>query len=202
MITEKERDKKGNRYYSVLVESTENPVTVEEVKEFARIDGNDEDLFIENVINAVTKLVENYLNRSLVIKTMQMITDEINSKEIEIPYSPLQSVLSVNLIDEENNIIEIDKNNYYVITESIPGRLVFKRTINIYNNLRDYAGYKIIFECGYGDKTKVPKQIKLAIMQWVTMIYENRSMTGNELMKSDIPDEILKILKQFRVLRI
>ncbi len=203
MITEKTADVKGNRFLSVITEPTEYPVTVSEIKEFARIDGNDEDSILETFLSGVVNNVENYLGRALITRTYKLIMDEWNQREIELMYPPLISVSSVNTVDESNVETVYDSDYYYVITESIPGRLIIKKDSDMPTNTeRDYAGFNIKYIAGYGSASSVPKQIKIAIMQWVTMIYEKRSMTSNEVLENEPPPEVAKILRPFRIIKL
>jgi uncharacterized phiE125 gp8 family phage protein len=206
MLTEKAVDKKGNRFWKIITEPTSYPVTITEIKEFARIDGNEEDSILEVFLSGVVNNVEAYLGRALITRTYKMVMDEWNDREIELPMPPLISVSSIKTIDEDNVETTYDSSNYFVITESIPGRVVIKKdSIMPTNTDRDKAGYSITWNAGYTD---IPKQIKIAIMQWVTMIYENRSMVENEMntinrvTELQIPNEVKKILQPFRVLRV
>ena len=204
MIIEKEADIKGNRFYSIITEPYSNPVTVDEVKEFARIDGEDEDDILETFIESVVKLTEAYLGRSLVNRTIRMIMDTWTSREIELPYPPLVSISSVQTIDESNTATTYSSDNYYTITESIPGRLLIKKDSELPSNTeRNYGGYRITYIAGYGNSREdVPQQIRTAIKQWVTLLYENRSMVENDMIKNEPPPEVKKGLLQFRVVRI
>jgi uncharacterized phiE125 gp8 family phage protein len=206
MITEKAVDEKGNRFWKIIVDPISYPVTVNEVKEFARIDGNDEDSILETFISAVTSGTESYLGRALVLRTYKMIMDEWNSKEIELPMPPLVSVSSIKTIDEDNIETIYDSSNYFTVIESIPGRIVIKKDSEVPTNTERYtAGYSIEWIAGYN---VIPNQIKIAIMQWTTMLYENRSMTENEIgfggkiNTLQIPNEVKKILQPFRVINI
>jgi uncharacterized phiE125 gp8 family phage protein len=203
MITEKAVDKKGNRFWTTTVEPTTYPVTVAEVKEFARIDGNEEDSILEAFIAAVVNNVEAYLRKALITRTIKMIMDEWNSNEIELPMPPLISVTSVKTVDESDVETTYSSDNYYVVTESIPGRIIIKKSSTAPTNTeRETAGYNIIFTAGYGNNTNIPKQIKIAIMQWVTMIYENRAMGKNDIMHNEPPPDVRKMLQPFKVERI
>ena len=197
MITEKVVDVTGNRFWSVISEPDEYPVTVEEIKEFARIDGNDEDSILESFLIGAISDVEAYLRRSLVTRSYRMVLDEWNFREIEIPMPPLQSVTKVVTIDEEDVETEYSSDQYYTISSSIPGRLQIKMGYSLPSNTeREKAGHAIDFTAGYGGAEDIPKQIKIGIMQLVTMIYENRAMM------EEIPNEVKKILRPFKVVRI
>jgi uncharacterized phiE125 gp8 family phage protein len=209
MITEKAVDKKGNRFLTVITEPTDYPVTVDEIKNFARIDGNDEDSILENFLAGVVENVEAYLGRALITRTYKLFLDEWNSKEIELPRPPLISVSSIVTIDEDDKETEYDSSKYYAVTSSIPGRVLIKQGYATpLNTERKASGYAITYNAGYGEASDIPYEIKVGIMQWVTMIYENRSMTENDFDKNgkltgkQVPNEVQKGLRAFRVIRI
>lgn len=200
MITDKVVSNK-NKSWIMTVEPTTYPVTVAQIKDFARIDGNSEDTILESFLIGVVNDVESYLGRSLITRTYKIIMDRWDNKELELPMPPLQSVISVNTIDEDDTETEYDSDYYYVITESIPGKIIIKQSsTEPQNTVRSYGGFNVYFTAGYGDADDIPKQIKVAIMQWVTMIYENRIMTTNEMLKNEPPPEVKKILKTYRVI--
>jgi uncharacterized phiE125 gp8 family phage protein len=203
MITEND-SKNDNKNWIIITEPESYPVTVEEIKEFARIDGNDEDSILESFLIGVVNDTEAYLKKALITRQYKMIMDAWNDKEIELPMPPLISVQSIKTIDEDGNETVYDSDNYYVVTESIPGKIIIKKNSQKpLNSERESGGYEIIFTAGYGnDASSVPKQIRIAIMQWVTMIYENRSMTDSETLKNEPPPEVKKILKTYRIARI
>jgi uncharacterized phiE125 gp8 family phage protein len=202
MITEK-ADYINNISYKTIVDPLSYPVTIDEIKSFARIDGNDQDALLEIFLQGVIEDIETYLGRALIERTIQMTMDIWNSNEIELKKPPLISVISVNTVDENDVETIYDSNNYYVITESIPGKLIIKNGIELPSNFdRSFSGFQIVYIAGYGDISKVPSKIKVAIMQWVTMIYEDRSMTKNDISYNEPPPEVKRLLSNFRVLKI
>lgn len=206
MLTDKAVDNLGNRFWKITTEADEYPVTVSQVKEFARIDADYEDDIIETFIDAVVKNIEMYLGRALVERTYTLIMDEWNVRDLYLPFPPLISVTSISTLDEDNTETTYSSDYYYVITESIPGRIVIKQGYTEPTNTqRDAGGFKIVYKAGYGDSDNVPKIIKTAIMQWVTYVYENRSMTEeNDLLNkyNEPPNDVKKMIQQFRVLRV
>ena len=191
-----------NRFVTIDIEPTSYPVTVDEIKEFARIDGNDNDDLLETFLIGAIKDIEDYLGRALIIRTYKMIMDVWDKRDLELLYPPLISVTSITTVDEDDVETTYSDDYYFIITESIPGRVVIKRDFSLpTNTLRDQGGFRITYTAGYGSASDIPKPIKIAIMQWVTMIYEKRSMTDNDIEENEPPSEVIKSIKTFRVLR-
>lgn len=196
MIIESQKD--NNIVYNVIVEPSSEPVTVDELKEFARIDGSDEDTLLESLIKAVRQAMELYLNRTLITTQYKLLMDYWPGWEVGLPMPPLQSISSVKLLDEDGTETDYDSDNYFVVTESIPGQLILKNSVSPpFNSNRYKFGYEIKFLAGYGDdSTDVPDAILNAIKQWCTMIYESRAEI------TEPPEQIKASLSLYRVLNI
>lgn len=195
MIEERALPRDGNSYWKVTTGPTTEPITVDEVKEFARIDGSEEDTLIQSFIYSARINCEAYLGRALIEQTITMVMDFWPGEVIQLPRPPLLSITAVEILDELDNATQYSSDNYYIVTESIPGELIVKRGITFpINNVRDHSGYRIRFTAGYGtDASSVPSGIKDGLKLWVTDIYENR------VIRATPPPEALPMLNFFRV---
>jgi uncharacterized phiE125 gp8 family phage protein len=179
MLSEAKVDIKGNRVFKVITDPTVEPVTVEEVKIFARIDGTDEDELLEGFIKTIRKQVELYLGKSIITQTIRLSMDSWNTNIIELPMSPLISVTSVETVDEDDTATTYSSDNYMTDTDSLPGRLIIKKSAALpENSEREVGGYRITYIAGYGAAaSSVPHEIKDGIMTGVTKLYETRDFT-------------------------
>ena len=118
-----------------------------------------------------------------------------NSAEILLPQPPLISITKVETIDEDGTATEYDSDNYYTVTESIPGKLVIKKASSLPTNTeREVGGFKITYQAGYGSTASyVDAVIKNAMMEWAVLQYENR------VFDDELPDEVKKNLRFLRV---
>lgn len=174
MINPRPLNDRANRSVIVTDGPDTLPVTLEEVKLFARIDGSLEDSLLNDLIADVTDAAEKYLGRALISRDLRMVMDWWPNK-VELPCPPLQSVDSVVTIDEDGVETVFAASGYYVVVESIPGQLVIRQGIAPpVNTVRDVAGFAIDFTAGYGDAADIPKGIKTAILQWIAVSYEAR----------------------------
>ena len=198
MIEEKSLSKDGNRIWKVTTEPDIEPITIDEIKEFARIDGTEEDTLISGFIVAARMNCEAFLGRALIEQTITMKMDFWAGEVIKLPRPPLISITAVETLDESDMATEYSSDNYYIITESIPGQLVIKRGVTFpFNSDRDHGGYQIRFKAGYGDsRNDVPKAIREGLKLWATDIYENR------VVRSEPPPEAKSQLNFFRVIKI
>ena len=198
MIEEKSLPSDGNRIWKVTTNPVIEPITVDEVKEFAHIDGTDEDTLISGFITAARMNCEAYLGRALISQTITMKMDFWPGETIDLPRPPLISITAVEILDEDDTATEYSSSNYYIITESIPGQLVLKRDVTYPTNSdRDHQGYQIRFKAGYGTSASdVPSAIRQGLKMWTTDIYENR------VVRPDPPPEAMPLLHLYKVLHV
>lgn len=191
----KELPRNGNRNWKVIAEPETEPVTVEELKYFSRIDTTTDDILIAGFIKAARVATESYLGRALITQTIKMTMDFWPSELIEFPRPPLISVDKVATLDESDAETEYSSDNYYVITEAIPGKLALKQAVTApVNTERNYAGYLIQYKAGYGSADNVPQPIKEGIMLWAASVYATRTFDSK-----NPPPEARSKLDLFRV---
>lgn len=197
MINNPLTDRKSGRKIVIATDSTVEPVTVSELKFWARIDGDYEDTVLEGIIKTARKKVEDYLNRSLIEKTIELHLDNWEYNNYELPLSPVLSIDSVVTIDEDDTETTYSSDNYY-LAKGDPARIVIKEdSTNPLNTDREIGGYKITYTAGYGTSADdVPQGIKDGLLLWATYIYENRDPNPE-------PTEVVKnILQNFMIVRI
>lgn len=195
MITSKTFAKDGNMVYEVTTAPTTEPITVAELKMFARIDGSDEDTLLESFIEAARMAAERYLNRALIEQTVTLKMDFWPGEIIELPRPPLISITSVSTLDEDDTATAYDSDYYYAITTGIKGKIILKQGVTAPQNTeRDYGGFQIVYKVGYGDEaTDVPGMIREGIKLWATDIYENR------VVRNEPPPEARTFFDVYRV---
>lgn len=171
-----ELSKYGGRSWKVVTQPTTEPVTVNECKTFSRIDTDEEDTLIESFILSARMAAEEYMGRALIRQTIRTIMDFWPDDVVELPRPPLISVDKVAALDEDDTETEYDSDNYYLITEATPGKLVIKRDVTWPTNTsRDYGRFVIESKHGYGtDAGDVPEPIREGIKLWVGVIYATR----------------------------
>lgn len=214
-----------NRYrLSLTTPPAIYPVTLEQVKDFLRITGTDEDSLLTNYITVATGSAENYTRRAFITQTYKMFMDHypMQNKEtwwtgvkelpistltdtgvIEIPKPPLQSVTSFTTYDNNNTSAVFDSSNYYVSTYSGDyaenGRLTLKDGSVYPYFTRNSDGIEIEFTSGYGDTADdVPWQIKQGILQEISYMYQHREECGGGI-KCCVAKGLLE---SFRVLKV
>lgn len=145
------------------------PVTLQEVKDYAKIDFNDDDPLIELLITTARENLEKYLGVCIVQKSLTVI---VNNEDggIELPYGPTPGEIDVTtILDIDGNAIEtqwilITGNTFkYLQSPAWP-----------YVQMSYTAGYVSQQQALTEGGVALPEAIKTAIKAQTFFNYENR----------------------------
>jgi len=132
------------------------PVTVEELKAFARIDGDTEDDLIEELGITARQACEAYTNISFVRKEVTAIINN-SLGSCYLPYGPVigdvTSVKDDNGKDFSDPVIKGNKFKYLKLPDE------------------DYV--EVVYTAGYA-AGELPKNLKTSVLNWFAYLYENR----------------------------
>jgi uncharacterized phiE125 gp8 family phage protein len=159
---------------------TTDPVSVDEVKDHARITLDAEDALIAEKIVGWRRWVEGFQGRALITQTWEFYLDAFPSGNyIAVPLPPLQSVESVKYYDTDETEATFSSDDYYVNTVREPGRVSLKYGESWPSTtLRPENGVVVKFKAGYGDAaTDVPQETREALMMLIAAACENREAT-------------------------
>jgi uncharacterized phiE125 gp8 family phage protein len=142
----------------------------------------DDDALIQGYIEAATAHVQNATGRALITQTWEMTFDSWRSS-IDVPWSPLQSVVSVQYLDTSGNTQTWATNQYRWRATSGPfasrGRITAAYSVS-YPTLYGVTDAVVVrFTAGYGDSGEsVPAPLRQAILMLVAHWYMNREAVG------------------------
>ncbi len=163
---------------NVTTAPTEEPVTVSEIMEHARIDDPEETPWINSAIGAARQLCETFTKRTFCSTTLRLNLEEFPWFDFVLPRPNLVSVTSIKYLDTSGVQQTLSSTLYTVDARSTPGRIV-----PIYQtdwpNYRNFTNsIEVIYVAGYGAATAVPECIKQAIKFTVADWYMNRENQG------------------------
>ncbi len=144
------------------------------MKSFLKIDHQEEDGLIKEMIIAATNRFEAYTNCALITQIWSVTFKFPDRFIVPIPMRPAQSIIDVDLVDCAGCYAKMPSENISLVPES--GYAKFQ-SIPLVHLL------KIHYIAGYGDvHSDVPTDIKWQIMSHVARLYENRSRNIVELL--------------------
>lgn len=209
----------GQQIYDVIVSAASSPISVSELKLFAKISGTGEDALLQQIIDGVTLEAERYTKRVFVQRTFRTWRDSLGdfgetpayvcAPPMRYPYS--QSGAPIVL--RRSPLVSVSSVKYYsagVLTtmSSALYQVVKKPAYSFIAPLSD-AGWvtvdnrlqavEIDFVAGYAT---VPADIKNALLAHATSVYQNRGDcdSGGSCSCSFAPSVSLAVYQQYRIL--
>ena len=150
------------------------PITVEEVIEYARLDDDQDRGLIIRLISTAREEAEKYLGISLIHREISAIYSGSLPQKVILPKSPITSVNSV-VLDDSIAHEKWHRESDYAIQHD---RIIFKRP--------PYAEHIIInYTAGYNEALPLPNSLRQALILHVTELYHQRSAasTGIALLR-------------------
>ena len=154
---------------------TGNPIQLNELKDYLRIDTTDDDVQLRALIEAATAELERATRRQLVTATYKVYYTTWQSI-FYVPKPPLQSVTHFKYYDGDSVQQTLADTVYAVDTYHEPGRIRLKYDQSWPSSYRGHMDdIEIQFVCGY---TTVPAEVKLALFKIIHQAYDTRMPVG------------------------
>jgi len=160
----------------VITQPESEPVTVAEARQHLRIDGTDEDSYIEILIKVARQLCEQYSGLSFITQSREIKLDRFPcSSIIEIPYGPIQTIDDFTYIDSSGDSQPLTETTDFIVDiHSSPARVQY---VNSWpSTLNRFSSVTIAYTSGYAndDHDPIPEVIKHAMLLHIGSLYENR----------------------------
>lgn len=150
--------------------ATAEPVSVAALKEWARIDRDDEDELIEALGRAARETVEATTGLALSVRRFRLVLDSVPANGwIELVRRPLGTVTAIAAYGRNGERRDFD------IGEAVIERVLGVEAIRLSPAVRQAAtnGVEVEFEAGFTPES-VPEDIRLALKKIVATSYELR----------------------------
>lgn len=158
-------------------ENPVEPVTLQEAKDWCRIDINDDDALITSLITAARTICEKTCNISFITRT---VTARLNNGlgGMFLPYGPvIGEITSI----KNDDAIDIDSNNFAIKNSS------FKQVYSPYNTV-----VIVVYNAGY---TTLPGNLRTALLNQIAWMYDNR---GEAAAAGKLSEQAKLILNQVK----
>lgn len=152
-----------------LVQPALEPVSLEEVKLFLRVEHDAEDALLTTLIAAAREGAERLLNLSCIQQRWQWETVPFCGA-ISLPFGPVHSVVDVALREQEaSDWTACDSENYHLRGNSI-----------IFTDApASGVQARVTYEAGFGEvAADVPATLRHALLRHIGALYETRSAAG------------------------
>lgn len=163
------------------------PVTLDEAKAFLRLTHVVEDAVIETLIAAATNTLELYVNRRFLTQTLASLVPFRPGRQrshrglqrvwymggrtlFYLPLGPTQRVKSVSLITASGEATPLEDRRVHINPHEDPAFIIL--------DVDEGWGACVEYVVGYGDqKESIPAALRLALLQWIAVLYDHRSGT-------------------------
>ena len=165
-------------YYNITADPSDDPITSDEAKAWARIRTAADDTIVAALITSVTLFGEKFTNRVFIERTIEgffsgLEVTRFESKPfIRIRRAPLLVVTSVEIFSDDAYVAFTDFKEKRTQGFSL---LIFENGIfDADPDLDAVYPIKVTFTAGYGAIGDVPEDIKAALKAHFAFLYENR----------------------------
>ena len=175
--------------YEQTMAPTEEPVTLDELKEALHIIGSDEDNYLRASLIAARDEIESALHRQFMTATYVLYLDWF-PPIIRLPKSPVQSVESIKYLNAQGTLETLDPAEYQTDLISEPARITESEN-GQWPTLQSatFNTVRVEFIAGYPSRAAVPDVMKLAIKMRSGDFFEHREA------QLDRPREIAEIMQ-------
>jgi uncharacterized phiE125 gp8 family phage protein len=180
---------------SIITPATFEPVEVADVQSYLRIDTDDDSQFLERTITTCRTELERMMRMALCQQTFQSVLEfewppsgtlsgwlDWTSGRVEMPYPPLQAVISASIESLPGTWSVMDPATYYVDNISLPGQVWIMETAFAFLSLPIWTVWSEPFyprlliqhTSGYANPGLIPQEYKDMLMEMIGYKYMNR----------------------------
>jgi uncharacterized phiE125 gp8 family phage protein len=192
--------------YTIITPASLKALTVQEVKDYLRVDSSDEDTLLGVLIDAATQVAEHYLGRFLLTTVIEEFYDFFpvyktgvdpfrgDRNIVYLSRGPVQSVASLKYVDGNGDEQTVSTDDYRSDLVSEPARIMPEHG---WYGTKDTVNAVIVrYTCGYTQASDVPANIKVALLLIIGEMYEKRVDSVHRL-----PTASEHLLNPYRVFR-
>ena len=195
-----------HRWSLSKTDPAQEPVGLEEMKDWARIDDADSDATLSGNIIAARRWVETLTHRALITQTLVFKIDSFPgpiTTVIELPGGKTQTLTSIAYLDTNGDSQTWAALNYIADLVSQPG-LVGLAYSKDWPSIREWdLPITITYDAGYGDDPgDVPEELRTAIKILAAELFENRedSIVGAPI--ANVPWGAKRLADPYRIHRV
>lgn len=179
---------------TVTVAATSEPMTLAEAKSQCRVDGTDDDAYLNSLIAAARAHVEAYCGTPLVARTVTVKCDGFCDFST-FPVVPLTSVSSVSYVDSAGATQTLATSVYEARSDGLTASLALKSGQS-WPSLQTGSRITVTASVGYGT---VPEAVAHALKLLIGFWFDNRSTVNIGNITSDLPHAVDALLTNYRV---
>lgn len=176
----------------IYTQPATEPVTLQEVKDYLRLDGNDHDSNLTALIASCRQWCEQFQNKAYITQTWETYLDKWEFP-IRLARPPLQNITHIKYTTSDGTLLTWASTEYAVDAITEPARVVLAYNKTIPSEvLAPINAIQIRYVTGYGSAASVPESVKLALKMMIAYRFENPETES-------VPDAVRYLLMADRV---
>lgn len=174
-------------------------VSAADLRAHLRLDSTDQDTYLEALISAATRSIELEANVQVITATWTLKLPDWWADRINLPRGPLQSVTSVQYVDDQGATQTLATANYDVVTAADLGRIHTADGATLPTVDDVPQAVTITYVAGFGDAgTDVPADVLHAIKLLAAHFYAHAEpVTVMGPAPAPVPDTLLRLVRGF-----
>lgn len=175
------------------------PVSLADAKHYLRVEHDDDDALISELITAARGQVEQAARRVLITQSWRIVRDQWPASGwIVSPVNPLRSIDAARVYPFEGAAAELDVDPFLLNAAAAPAVIAFERAA-MKQPGRSVGGIEIDVTAGYGDAPEdVPAPLRQAVRFLIARSYEYR----DRVEKDELPDAVAALVAAYRVAKL
>jgi uncharacterized phiE125 gp8 family phage protein len=180
------------------------PISLAEAKAHLRLESGSADTLVASLIVTSRLHIETVLGLALVTQGWTWLIDAWPDLAVlRLPMRPVQSISAVRVYAEDGSVVSLPADSYLLDGNGAPARFVRRRGRVWPMPGRNANGIEIAFVAGFGAQAAdVPEDIRHALLLLVAHWYANREPMELGSPAVAIPEDISRLLKPYRALRL
>lgn len=187
---------------TVVTEPTSEPLTVQQAKDHLRLDHDEDDTLLRDLIKAARVWIEGQTHRAILTQTWDFSIDwgwpyRDGQPYIKLPLNPVASVTSITYVDGSSPNPTLAAADYTVAARTHGSYIVpaYNVTWSTPRSVPDAIVVRFV-----AGESAAPKPLEQAMKLLVTHMYENREPvnTGQGQVIADIPYSLEAMISPYR----
>lgn len=192
----------SNFPYFIEVPPASLPIELPFLKEWLKIDVSDasQDVLLTLLIESARNCFESFTNRTLINTTFRTLRNFF-VPAIELRRSPFSSLVSFKYTVNDA-LVDVDSSLFYIMQAKDYSKIIQQEDQDYPANGDDILqGIEIQFVAGYGiTEADIPSDIKLALLNHITALYENRGDCDCASVSKSIPNATMTVYRKYKIL--
>ncbi len=190
--------------FTVTMPPGSEPVTLDELKDYLRIDDTSQDDLLNVLIEAARVRVEQQTRRALITQTVTAVFADWPgdaSDGLVLPVGNAAAISSVKYYDADNTQQTVSSADYFLVAATQPARLIFKDAFTSPDVFDREDAVEVVFTAGFGaSAASVPQLLKVAVMGLAAYWFEQRLPVNVGNIVNPMPLHVQTMINAYRVI--